>query len=428
MRWIVIILVATLSASAVAEWRLSDDDWARLGRLEVGDGVQLAVDRARGVEGQLVFRRVEIRAPGARVWVERDGSREKLAPTGQVFLLGSDTARPDWRLALVLDAGGALAAGAVYGERGLQPVRPYPNERGVLLRAYDPEDLLPDGVEIDFQCGNDSLTAIPGYQPPLQLGSSPGRAVQPRSATLRAGVLAIDTDKEWLDRRFDDDVQEAAAWIEQLIVTTNVIFERDLNLRMLQGETILRVGSDPYANTSSPANGEALGEFGDVWAADYAAVDRTHAALISGRTPSSTSASGIAWVDSYCRKPSFGGSYSVNRLFWNPGVGVASSARLFAHELGHNLGSRHTHCYTPPIDQCFSAESGCYSGPVSCPDEGSGTLMSYCGRVQNCDRSRLLLHPTVASLIGSSIDDNVPNCITEFIDPVEGLIFFDRFE
>ncbi|MEE4638503.1 MAG: M12 family metallo-peptidase, partial [Wenzhouxiangella sp.] len=411
------MLLAMVSATAgAAEWRLADDEWARLGRLAVGEKAQLAAAGSRGTDGQLAFRRVEIRAPGARAWAVRDGRREPLDATGQVFLIGRDPVSPDWRWALVLDADGALAAGAVYGDRGLQPLRTYRDAGNLVLRAYDPEDLLPDGVGLDFQCGNDSLTAIPGYQPPVQLQSSPGRASASRSGPLRVGVLAIDTDKEWLDRRFEDDVHAAAAWIEQLMHITNVIFERDLNLRMLQGETILRVGSDPYETDSSPANSTILNEFGAYWSANFASIDRTHAALISGRSSAENRASGIAWVDSYCETRSSGGSYSVNQLFYGSWVPEVSSARIFAHELGHNLGSSHTHCYTPPVDQCFNAQSGCYSGPVSCPAEGTGTLMSYCHFPEssggaNCGPSRLELHPTVAETIGGRIAARVPSCI-----------------
>lgn len=51
-----------------------------------------------------------------------------------------------------------------------------------------------------------------------------------------------------------------------------------------------------------------------------------------------------------------------------------------AHEMGHNLGSRHTHwCGWPggPIDNCVPVEEGpCSPGPN--PSNG-GTVMSYCG-------------------------------------------------
>ena len=65
-----------------------------------------------------------------------------------------------------------------------------------------------------------------------------------------------------------------------------------------------------------------------------------------------------------------------------------------AHEIGHNFGSYHTHCYEGiggnalAIDPCNSSQCGrlasCFCGtaglPLGCPGfgQGCGTIMSYC--------------------------------------------------
>jgi len=55
--------------------------------------------------------------------------------------------------------------------------------------------------------------------------------------------------------------------------------------------------------------------------------------------------------------------------------------QTFAHELGHNLGSPHTHeCAWGPnnntaLDNCAAPEGGCACGPAPV---GGGTIMSYC--------------------------------------------------
>jgi hypothetical protein len=85
---------------------------------------------------------------------------------------------------------------------------------------------------------------------------------------------------------------------------------------------------------------------------------------------------------------------------------------LVGHELGHNFGSHHTHCYSPPIDECFAGEGGCYGGETSCPAAGHGTLMSYCHHKSGCGKTQDF-HPRVISHLENDMSYATGVCLFE---------------
>ena len=97
---------------------------------------------------------------------------------------------------------------------------------------------------------------------------------------------------------------------------------------------------------------------------------------------------GIAYVDVLCNK-AYGVGYSAVSLSYSNVPTYSWTVEVLTHEIGHNLGSRHTHACVwngnnTPIDCCgYNAgygESSCGNG-YSCtiPNPvGGGTIMSYC--------------------------------------------------
>jgi hypothetical protein len=132
------------------------------------------------------------------------------------------------------------------------------------------------------------------------------------------------------------------------------------------------------------------------------------AALLSGKQPSSYSASGIAWLSGLC-STSYG--YSFSKVFLFAQDTSANDVFITAHEIGHNFGSPHTHCYADPKpDTCYAQEGGCFTGTPSCPAPATyrgvtttGTLMSYCHVLGGCAAGLVFHDFTVSRYLNPGI-------------------------
>ncbi len=368
---------------------------------------------------------VELRAPQAVTEVVTDGVHERLANDNADYFLGVDAQGTRW--GLLHRDGVWTAASGQNGQLTEYEVR-WEGDRAILRVPPAPSEPLHSSCGTDSEMALASGVALPVQMPPLS-----HLAARASAGVLGTATLAIDTDTEWLSKRFANNTTSASAWVDQMILQMNVIYERDLNLRTLRGTTFLRVGTDPFNNNDSPATLAQLTEFGTYWQNNQAGVQRAFALLLSGKSPNGFSANGIAWLDRYCdHNVSGGASYSINQVFHDSSVPVSSSLRIIAHEIGHNLGSVHTHCYNPPVDQCFTGEPSCYTGSVSCPGGpgNPGTLMSYCNfgapNGANCGSNQLLLHPTVITRLTTRIAANTPACIVPLGGGDE--LFEDGFE
>ncbi|HMG13890.1 MAG TPA: fibronectin type III domain-containing protein [Saprospiraceae bacterium] len=119
---------------------------------------------------------------------------------------------------------------------------------------------------------------------------------------------------------------------------------------------------------------------------------------------------GIAYVDVLCVKSyAFGVSQIYNT--YNDAPTYSWTVEVVTHELGHNLGSPHTHsCSWPggPIDNCYTPEGSCSAGPA--PTNG-GTIMSYC----HLTSTGINFNNGFGTLPGNKIRDRVSNssCLSQ---------------
>ena len=416
-------------------WSLTTENVKALLSAKVGQSIELdnpprpendLQSDSPATASALKLKRYELYAPGAQILVIEDGIlREIPRPSLHAFASAND----DMGLLVNIETGSVTGLYQLRGNRM--------EITGDLKTGLEFEPLI-------FSDGTDGST----YQCATTMADQAGdpfadlaEALSSRSAEITAvntpayqTTIAIDTDMEWMAGK-SNNVNTALNYINSMFVNMNVFMERDLSLRLLIGTTYLRVNADPISPQADIR--DYLYDFGDYWRTEQTTVERDFTMLLSGENIGSNSFSGIAWLNQYCQDGFPGntgsgivtiGSYSVNRIGANASVGFIS--QFVGHELGHNLGSPHTHCYNPTVDTCFNAEAGCYEGSVSCPAGGTGTIMSYCHfggtNGANCGLSDSEFHPTVSGLIGSRITANSPSCIATLA--ASDIVFEDGFE
>jgi hypothetical protein len=378
-----------------------------------------------GSRKDVLITRHEIYAPGARVLRLDAGGMRELPRSRLVFFWGTEADDPESGIFISVDPAGGLVESLTQSAAGRSQLRPLEPGKGGLHLVATPEAFLAGvspGKKPSWHCAEETL--VPLLPAPAAAGaeSQTRRAPRDPGAVIASGgfnlaTIAVDTDHEFMATKFNNDTTQATNYIASLFAATNVMYERDAQVQLLVGDTILRTSAaaDPYTvNPNSDANADELNEFSSYWSTNYGSVTRSLAAMLSGKQPSSNSASGIAWVGGLC---SSSNGYSFSQLFLIDYL--TGDVEIFGHEVGHNFGSEHTHCYNPPIDHCFAQEAGCYSGPTSCPAVTTingvtgvtGTMMSYCNFLGNCSVA-LVFHPRVVSVLQSNVATALGVCMT----------------
>ncbi|MEM1324306.1 MAG: M12 family metallo-peptidase [Bacteroidota bacterium] len=122
---------------------------------------------------------------------------------------------------------------------------------------------------------------------------------------------------------------------------------------------------------------------------------------------------GVAFVGVLCT-PSYAVSYSNIRNSFSTFPTYSWTVEVVTHELGHNLGSPHTHSCSWPggaIDGCYPAEGGCQRGPSP---SGGGTIMSYCHLTSAGINFNKGFGPLPGNLIRSKV--NAASCLNVSAD------------
>lgn len=265
-----------------------------------------------------------------------------------------------------------------------------------------------------FVCGNEQLPVDTDKTARMMSipGKPKGKAVEgSQNDYLRelklAVVLREDIDSV-MKRRGDTD-EEIAQYFVKIVAAMAQVYEQELDALMYMGYFEKYTTEEPsgyFYDGRSP--GEMLNEFSKDWSRRMNNVDRSVAHLYALIRPVGGSfVGGVAYLNGLCNKRD-GGGYGVSTVYLNatdiPGEPSRSNAFVWdvfvaAHEIGHNVGSPHTHtCFwSPPVDTCqvrSDIGDACYTDP-SLRRVILGTIMSYCHLV-NGSRTPLTFGSKVA--------------------------------
>ena len=380
----------SVQRAAAAGERLLDLDPRGLARLRETSANEPVILQdfpfAPGATGNLVLERFEVVAPDGRILVEGPDGETSLPLARGTHFEGHLEGDPDSRI--YVGVPGNFLVAIVQTSAGLVYVGPDGPAEGPVQHVVRRSDSLRNALlaPLEWRCDSDEL-------PPAPLG--PRSEAVPRAGllgalakssatslsalattTLKNAQVSIETDQELL-AKYGGNVTAMTNYVTTLMAQISVIYERDVSVHLTVNLIQVWTTTDPYSATGTRAQ---LDEVGDWWHANRpkSSYPRTIVQFLSGKPVSG----GIAWLDVLCMS-----DFSQNN-HWGGGYGVVQINAAYpsnlwdliasAHEMGHNFGSPHTHCFSPPIDMCYSGESGCYSGAVVNPGPLGGTIMSYC--------------------------------------------------
>lgn len=164
-------------------------------------------------------------------------------------------------------------------------------------------------------------------------------------------------------------VTQAANYVLGAFSQVSILYAND-NIELVVSELLVWDVADPY---TGPSTSNYLTQFRNYQNGNYNG-DIAHLVGYAG-------GGGIAYLDVLCNSYYAVGYSAINSTYNNVPT-YSWTVMVLAHEIGHNLGSQHTHACAwngnnTAIDGCGAAagySEGC-TGPI--PSEG-GTIMSYC--------------------------------------------------
>jgi Metallo-peptidase family M12/S-layer homology domain len=345
---------------------------------------------APGTTKTLRLHRFEVAAPGARITVQGPNGETSLPMPSVTHFSGIVEGEPD--SSVYIGATPERLVAYIHSSLGHAYVGPDETERGFVVRMAE-SPLNASAASVSWRCRSEELPAA------LTAKAEPSHpAPGLPDVAFKQATVRVETDNQ-LYTRFSGNVANLSTYVLTLFGADNVIYNRDLSLYLVITEIHVWSVADPYTGSDTLTQ---LDQLGDWWHVNkpLASNPRTLVHYLSGHPV----AGGIAWVGVLCdgdfsTGSDWGGAYSLTQVFATYPLQLWDQDSS-AHEMGHNVGSPHTHCMGPGTaypyptwtDECYNGESGCYSGTVQNPGIGGGTIMSYC-HLLGWQYMSLVFHP-----------------------------------
>ncbi len=205
---------------------------------------------------------------------------------------------------------------------------------------------------------------LPQHQEAMAAMTEEGEHAMARTGELIEAEIMVDINYGLIANAFGGDTDAASSYALNIVAASSGLYERDLSMSLKVSQLFYWAQPDPFSAASSQGQLQSYQQYCNNARGDQA---RDLAVLMADLADGG----GIAYLDVVCN-PQMG--YAVTNMEINttfPAQGYSWDLVVVTHELGHNFGSPHTHCYSPPIDRCNSE-----CGHAVVPQVG--TIMSYC--------------------------------------------------
>ncbi len=263
-------------------------------------------------------------------------------------------------------------------------------------------------------CGTDRLPSV--LEPPLTAGGT-SRSVYNTCKDLEVYYQADYRTYQ----SYNNNINQV---VDYITYAHNVVATLYANEEIYASIKIIRVNeaNDPYWGLPSNSSFAFLNQFGDITRNNLYGADV--GVLLSTK---GGSMGGVAWLNGLCLPYTFqsgnnahAGAYAfcnITRSTQNPFPAYSWDVNMITHEIGHLIGSPHTHsCSWPggPIDGCMPADDGnCQNSLYPSFPIGGGTIMSYCHNGGSVSFTK-----GFGPLPGNLIRNNMRNgksCVSEYL-------------